>query len=74
MPLDVNSREPDDDLHNPDPRRDYKSDRGGAIFTARGIVNLGCLFFLFCALVMLLYVVLLVSTSHLISLFQCWYA
>lgn len=57
MPLDINAREPDDELHNPDPRRDCKSDRGGPICTARGIENLGCLFILVCALVMLLYVV-----------------
>ncbi|KAK7694788.1 hypothetical protein QCA50_001976 [Cerrena zonata] len=42
--LDV--REPDDALHNPDPRRDRKSDKGGTIFTGRGMANLGCLLFL----------------------------
>ncbi|KIP11417.1 glycoside hydrolase family 16 protein [Phlebiopsis gigantea 11061_1 CR5-6] len=40
-------REPDDELHNPDPRRDRKSDQGGTIFTGRGIANLGCLLILF---------------------------
>ncbi|GJE87636.1 glycoside hydrolase family 16 protein [Phanerochaete sordida] len=40
-------REPDDELHNPDPKRDRKSDKGGTIFTSRGIANLGCLFILF---------------------------
>ncbi|QRV76398.1 glycoside hydrolase family 16 protein [Ceratobasidium sp. AG-Ba] len=35
--------EPDDYLHNPDPRRDRASDLGASIFTARGIANLGCL-------------------------------
>ncbi|KAH9950443.1 beta-glucan synthesis-associated [Amylocystis lapponica] len=39
-------REQDDELHNPDPRRDRKSDKGGHIFTGRGLVNLGCLFIL----------------------------
>ncbi|OJT09591.1 Beta-glucan synthesis-associated protein SKN1 [Trametes pubescens] len=38
--------EGDDDLHNPDPRRDRKHDQGGHIFTARGFFNLGCLFVL----------------------------
>lgn len=44
--LTVDYREPDDHLHNPDPRRDRKSDMGGTIFTWRGISNLGCLLFL----------------------------
>ncbi|KAH9984637.1 glycoside hydrolase family 16 protein [Russula compacta] len=35
--------EPDDYLHNPDPKRDRKNDRGGSIFTYRGLTNLGCL-------------------------------
>ncbi|KAF9234999.1 glycoside hydrolase family 16 protein [Melanogaster broomeanus] len=38
--------EPDDYLHNPDPQRDLKNDKGGTICTARGIANLGCLFIL----------------------------
>jgi beta-glucan synthesis-associated protein KRE6 len=42
----MREREPDDDLHNPDPTRDLKNDRGGHIFTGRGIANLGCLFVL----------------------------
>ena len=54
--LSPNSREPDDELHNPDPRRDRKSDQGGTIFTARGISNLGCLVILFSGMTMLLYV------------------
>ncbi|KAG9006630.1 hypothetical protein FRB94_000556 [Tulasnella sp. JGI-2019a] len=33
----------DDWLHNPDPRRDRKNDRGATIFSRRGIANLGCL-------------------------------
>ncbi|KAL4242135.1 SKN1/KRE6 family protein [Abortiporus biennis] len=51
--LDVNFREPDDYLHNPDPRRDYKTDKGGTIFTVRGIANLGCLLILGLAMTML---------------------
>ncbi|KAH8120019.1 beta-glucan synthesis-associated [Phellopilus nigrolimitatus] len=35
--------EPDDYLHNPDPRRDRKFDEGGSVFTGRGLANLGCL-------------------------------
>ncbi|KAF8973556.1 beta-glucan synthesis-associated [Flammula alnicola] len=35
--------EPDDYLHNPDPRRDRKQDRSSNIFTYRGLTNLGCL-------------------------------
>ncbi|KAF8555182.1 glycoside hydrolase family 16 protein [Imleria badia] len=44
--LKIGTPEPDDYLHNPDPKRDLKSDQGGTICTARGIVNLGCLFIL----------------------------
>ncbi|KAI6009785.1 hypothetical protein BKA83DRAFT_4070202, partial [Pisolithus microcarpus] len=48
--LTMSTPEPDDDLHNPDPRRDLKNDRGGHIFTARGIANLGaCSFSLQCS-------------------------
>jgi beta-glucanase (GH16 family) len=43
MPLLLSDKEPDDYLHNPDPRRDRINDRGGSIFTARGTANLGCL-------------------------------
>lgn len=42
----MNSAEPDDYLHNPDPRRDRHFDAGGTILTMRGIANLGCLFIL----------------------------
>lgn len=44
--LAMNLEEPDDELHNPDPRRDRKNDRGGSVFTYRGLANLGCLIFL----------------------------
>ncbi|KAF8903274.1 beta-glucan synthesis-associated protein KRE6 [Gymnopilus junonius] len=42
-PLFMNNQEPDDWLHNPDPRRDRRSDHGGSVFTLRGFGNLGCL-------------------------------
>ncbi|KAL5498539.1 hypothetical protein ACEPAH_1893 [Sanghuangporus vaninii] len=42
--------EPDDWLHNPDPRRDRKLDKGGTVFTTRGLANLGCLALLVSAL------------------------
>lgn len=35
--------EPDDYLHNPDPRRDRRVDKGGSVLTGRGLANLGCL-------------------------------
>jgi len=44
-------KEPDDWLHNPDPRRDRKIDRGGTIFTLRGLINNGCLLLLAVALI-----------------------
>ena len=55
MPLSISAVEPDDYLHNPDPLRDRDIDRGGHIFTGRGIANLGCLFFLGGGIMMLLY-------------------
>lgn len=42
-PLLMSTPEPDDFLHNPDPRRDRKNDSLGTIFTMRGLANLGCL-------------------------------
>ncbi|KAG1767378.1 glycoside hydrolase family 16 protein [Suillus placidus] len=51
--LHVGTPEPDDYLHTPDPKRDLKSDKGGHIFTARGIANLGCLFLLVALMIML---------------------
>jgi hypothetical protein len=54
----MNVREPDDHLHNPDPKRDRHYDAGGHIFTARGIANLGCLLILAGGILMLLFVVL----------------
>ncbi|KAK7444002.1 hypothetical protein VKT23_015399 [Stygiomarasmius scandens] len=35
--------EPDDFLHDPDPKRDRRNDNGGTIFTMRSLSNLGCL-------------------------------
>ncbi|KAI8990543.1 glycoside hydrolase family 16 protein [Trametes punicea] len=49
----IDGPEPDDSLHNPDPLRDRKSDRGGTIFTARGIMNLGCIIILMGGLITL---------------------
>ncbi|KAJ3534230.1 hypothetical protein NMY22_g7012 [Coprinellus aureogranulatus] len=45
-PLLMSTPEPDDFLHNPDPRRDRKNDSGGSIFTMRGLTNLGFLLIL----------------------------
>ena len=52
--LDVGSQEPDDWLHNPDPRRDRQVDNDINIFTSRGLTNLGCLVILVIAMVGLL--------------------
>ncbi|KAJ2927210.1 hypothetical protein H1R20_g9884, partial [Candolleomyces eurysporus] len=41
--LSPNHPEPDDYLHNPDPKRDRKYDSGGHMFTYRGLTNLGCM-------------------------------
>ncbi|KAI0756923.1 glycoside hydrolase family 16 protein [Daedaleopsis nitida] len=56
LPLDpgyLNGPEADDKLHNPDPARDRKSDRGGSILTGRGLMNLGCVFILTAVIVAL---------------------
>lgn len=42
----MSSLEPDDLLHNPDVQRDRRLDRGGSIFTVRGLRNVGCIFLL----------------------------
>lgn len=47
------SAEPDDYLHNPDPKRDRKNDHGGTIFTARGLANVGTIVVLCLALITL---------------------
>ncbi|KAF9462094.1 glycoside hydrolase family 16 protein [Collybia nuda] len=41
--LSPSHRESDDELHNPDPRRDRNSDFGGSVFTIRGLANVGCI-------------------------------
>ena len=51
----VDRPEPDDELHRPDPRRDVLND-SGAVFTLRGLVNLGCVILLLVGLITLLYV------------------
>ncbi|KAF8888450.1 beta-glucan synthesis-associated protein KRE6 [Gymnopilus junonius] len=53
MPIDPSAREPDDYLHNPDPLRDRRVDKGGNIFTSRGVANLGCLFIIAAGCLML---------------------
>ncbi|KAG9082147.1 hypothetical protein FRC07_014296, partial [Ceratobasidium sp. 392] len=50
--LALNDPEPDDELHNPDPRRDRTYDRHVA-FSVRGLINVGCLALVVLALVML---------------------
>ena len=40
MSLSIQTIEPDDYLHNPDPAQDRDRDRGGHICTTRGIANL----------------------------------
>lgn len=52
--LSPNYTEDDDEIHNPDPKRDHKYDQGGTIFTQRGVVNVGCVVILFCGLIALL--------------------
>lgn len=52
--LSMKDEEPDDYLHNPDPTRDMKADKGGNILTSRGLANLGCLFILVVGIMMLL--------------------
>ncbi|OCH96052.1 glycoside hydrolase family 16 protein [Obba rivulosa] len=61
--------EQDDYLHNPDPRRDRKNDKGGHIFTYRGITNLGCLLILAVGMVTLFagYPLISYFTKHTLS-------
>ncbi|KAL1677314.1 glycoside hydrolase family 16 protein [Schizophyllum commune] len=59
--LDLGSQEPDDWLHNPDPRRDRQVDNDINIFTSRGLTNLGCLVLLVFAMVGLFAVYPMVS-------------
>ena len=48
--------EPDDDLHNPNPRRDKRNDGGGSMLTLRGLQNVGCLLIMSVGILGLLYV------------------
>ncbi|KAB5589699.1 Beta-glucan synthesis-associated protein SKN1 [Ceratobasidium theobromae] len=48
-----NVPEPDDPLHNPDPRRDHRNDGGSSLLTVRGAANLGCL-----AILVLIFIIL----------------
>ncbi|KAF7320123.1 Glycoside hydrolase family 16 protein [Mycena kentingensis (nom. inval.)] len=54
---DINHQEPDDFLHNPDPKRDRRIDNDHNVFTFRGLSNLGCLLILGTGLITLLCVV-----------------
>jgi len=67
--LSPNYPENDDDLHNPDPRRDRRKDTGGNVFTYRGLTNLGCMIVLCLGLVTLFAGYPLIShfTSHRLS-------
>lgn len=51
--LSPDNPEPDDYLHNPDPKRDRKYDSGGHFMTYRGLTNLGCMITLCTGLVVL---------------------
>lgn len=64
-----NHPEPDDYLHNPDPRRDRNNDLGGSVFTYRGLTNLGCIVVLGLGLVSLFagYPIISYFTTHDIS-------
>lgn len=52
-PLLMNHIEPDDDLHNPDARRDRTYELTGSIFTLRGLQNIGCLTILIMGMLLL---------------------
>lgn len=66
-----NSPEPDDFLHNPDPKRDAKNDRGGSFFNERSYSNLGCLILLIVAILGLFagYPIIAFFTKHSLSNF-----
>ncbi|KEP51650.1 glycoside hydrolase family 16 protein [Rhizoctonia solani 123E] len=51
--VDYGHPEADDELHNPDPKRDRSHDSGGTFCTARGLANLGCLTILLVGLICL---------------------
>lgn len=60
-PLHMDTPEPDDFLHNPDPKRDRTNDFARDVFTKRGITNLGCLLILCLGLISLFAVFPLVT-------------
>ena len=71
MPFDAtytDGPEADDKLHNPDPARDHKNDKGGSILTGRGLMNLGCIFILATGIVALLYVLRLHPETYIRNL------
>ncbi|KAJ7594668.1 beta-glucan synthesis-associated [Mycena floridula] len=65
----LNRPEPDDILHNPDPRRDKNIDTRGHVLTLRGLANIGCLLFLGLSIVTLFagYPVITYFTQHPLS-------
>ncbi|KAF5374999.1 hypothetical protein D9758_000440 [Tetrapyrgos nigripes] len=67
--LSLHNAEPDDYLHNPDPRRDCKNDNGGSFLTGRGLSNLGCLLLLGVGLLTLFagYPMITYFTKHTLS-------
>jgi beta-glucan synthesis-associated protein KRE6 len=66
--LSTDVTEQDDYIHNPDPRRDRAYDRGGDIFTYRGLTNLGCLILLVICILALLYVLFVLRGRSLLIL------
>ncbi|KAJ7932557.1 beta-glucan synthesis-associated protein-domain-containing protein [Mycena leptocephala] len=66
-----NHPEPDDFLHNPDPKRDLKNDGQRNIFTLRGLANLGCILILGVGMITLFAGYPLIShfTAHPLSFF-----
>ncbi|KAJ7786147.1 glycoside hydrolase family 16 protein, partial [Mycena metata] len=68
---DITNPEPDDFLHNPDPKRDHKTDSDANVFTMRGLSNLGCLLVLALGIMTLFagYPIISHFTSHRPSFF-----
>ncbi|KAJ7783618.1 beta-glucan synthesis-associated protein [Mycena maculata] len=66
-----NHPEPDDFLHNPDPKRDLKHDSRGNVFTLRGLSNLGCIIILGLGIIALFggYPIISHFTQHKLSFF-----
>lgn len=52
-PLLMTHPEPDDDLHNPDAKRDRTYEQTGSVFTMRGLQNIGCLSILILGMLLL---------------------